>query len=126
MKWWYTPAGDVCVLLSACVGNSSSAVWPFLSIKLYIHGHDGDGHIDDGGDGGAVAEWVGLELRVIRLSIERSWVRYPSGGFRMLGKFVYHTLPKVSLDASSMSEKELKPKEEGGIVTSKRSQDGVL
>ena len=44
----------------------------------------------------------------------------------MLGKFVYHTLPKVSLDASSMSEKEFKPKEEGGIVTLKRSQDGVL
>ena len=44
-----------------------------------------------GGDGGTVAEWVGLELRVRRLSIERFWVRNPSGGFRMLGKFVYHT-----------------------------------
>ena len=55
-----------------------------------------------GGDGVAVAEWVGLELRVGRLSIERSWVRNASGGFRMLGKFVYHTLP----DASSMSEKD--------------------
>ena len=30
----------------------------------------------------------------------------PFGGFRMLGKFVYHTLPKVSQDASSMSEKD--------------------
>ena len=35
-----------------------------------------------------------------------SRVRNPSGGFRMLGKFVYHTLPKVSQDASSMSEKD--------------------
>ena len=43
-----------------------SAFWPFLSIKLYIHGHDGDGRIDNGG---VVAEWVGLELRVRRLSL---------------------------------------------------------
>ena len=47
---------------------------------------------------------VRLESR--RLSMERSWVRNPSGGFRMLGKFVYHSLPKVSRDASSMSEKD--------------------
>ena len=53
-----------------------------------------------------MAEWVELELRVRRLSIERSCVRNPSGGFRMLGKFVYHTLPKVSRDASSMCEKD--------------------
>ena len=53
-----------------------------------------------------MAESVGLELRVRRLSIERSWVRNPSGGFRMLGKFVYHTLPRVSRDASCMSEKD--------------------
>ena len=46
------------------------------------------------GDVGAVAELVGLELR------------NPFGGFRMLGKFVYHTLPKVPRDASSMSEKD--------------------
>ena len=45
-------------------------------------------------------------VRTRRLSIERSWDRNPSGGFRMLGKFVYHTLPKVSRDASSMSEKD--------------------
>ena len=32
-----------------------------------------------GGDGGAVTEWVGLQLRVRRLSIERSWVQNPSG-----------------------------------------------
>ena len=54
-----------------------------------------------GGDEGAVAECVGLELRVRRLSIERSCVRNPFGGFRMLSKFVYHTL-----DASNMSEKD--------------------
>ena len=53
-----------------------------------------------------MAEWVGLELRDRRLSIERSWVRNPSSGFRMLGKFVYHTLPKVSRGASNMSEKD--------------------
>ena len=58
-----------------------------------------------GRDGGVVAERVGLEL-VRRLSIERSWVRNPSGSFQMLGKFVYHTLPKVSRDASSMSKKD--------------------
>ena len=45
-------------------------------------------------------------VRTRRLSIERYWVRNPSGGFRMLGMFVYHTLPKVSRDASSMSEKD--------------------
>ena len=60
-----------------------------------------------GGDGGAVAERVGLELRVRHLSIERSWVRNPSGGFRMLCKFVYHTLPKVSRDASIVCPKRI-------------------
>ena len=53
-----------------------------------------------------MAEWVRLELRDRRLSIKRSWVRNPSGGFRMLAKLVYHTLPKVSRGASSMSEKD--------------------
>ena len=46
---------ETCVLLSACVGNSSSAFCTFLTIK--IHGHDGDGRIDHlmvGGDVGAV------------------------------------------------------------------------
>ena len=56
-----------------------------------------------GGDGVAVSEWVGIDLRDRRLSIERSWVRNPSGGFRMLDNFVYHTMPKLS---SSMSEKD--------------------
>ena len=62
--------------------------------------------------------------RVRRLSIERSWVRNPSGGFRMLGKFVYHKLPKVSRDASSLSEKDRK----GGMrhCSVKAFQDGVL
>ena len=47
---------ETCVLLSACVRNSSSAFCTFLTIKLYIHGHDGDCRIDGGGDVGAVAE----------------------------------------------------------------------
>ena len=47
---------------------------------------------------------VRLESR--RLSIETSWVGNPFGGFRMMGKFVYHSLRKVSRDASSMSEKD--------------------
>ena len=46
---------ETCVLLSACVGNSSSAFCTFLTIKLYIHGHDGDGRIDGGVDVGEVA-----------------------------------------------------------------------
>ena len=39
-------------------------------------------------------------------SIERSWVRNPSGGFRRLVKFVYHMLPKGSRGASIKSEKD--------------------
>ena len=41
--------------------------------------------------------------RVRRISSERSWVQNPSGAVSNVG-LVYHTLPKVSRDASSMSE----------------------
>ena len=38
-------------------------------------------------------------------TIERSWVRNPSGGFRMLGSsFTTRCLAKISRDASSVSE----------------------
>ena len=79
--------------------------------------------------GGDRARWLALDVGLLKSpSVETSWVRNPSGGFRMLGKFVYHTLPKVSRDASSMSEKDRSRSlnQRRKDVTSKRSQDRVL
>ena len=61
-----------------------------------------------------MAEWVGLDVSQSR-GPEFETHRAP---FRILGKFVYQ-----SLVISEKDRVNVKPKEEGGIVTSKRSQE---